>query len=98
MFIIIKISQLFEDISIVLPLLELCYVQEPVAVLSGKLKLGRQWEHGFVEISQHRLYGGGVLMAVVDVIVQTDELPVGDKTDGTDSACDWTRVVFNFIF
>lgn len=67
-------------------------MQEPVAVLSGKFKLGRQWEHRFVEISQHRLYCGGILMAVVDVIVQTDELPVGDNTDGPDSACDWTSV------
>lgn len=60
-------------------------MQEPVAVLSGKLKLGRQREHGFIEISQHSFYCGGVLMAVVDVIIQTDELPVGNKLDRPDS-------------
>lgn len=61
----------------ILPFLELFHVQEPVAILSGQLKLGRQREHGLVEVSQHSFHCGSVLMAVVDVIIQTDELPVG---------------------
>lgn len=62
-----------------IPVLELFHMQEPVAVLSRKLKLGRQREHGFIEVSQHSFDGGGVLVAVVNVIIQTDELPVGEK-------------------
>lgn len=54
-------------------------MKEPVAVFSGKLELGRQWEHGLIEISEHGLHSGSVLVAVVNVIIQTDELPVGDK-------------------
>lgn len=61
-----------------LPVLELVHMQESVAVLSGQFKLGRQWEHGLIEVSQHSFHRGSVLMAVVDVIVQTDELPVWD--------------------
>lgn len=53
-------------------------MQEPVAILSGQFKLGRQREHGLIEISEHSFHCGSVLVAVVDVIVQTDELPVGD--------------------
>lgn len=52
-------------------------MQEPVAILSGQFKLGWQREHGLIEISEHSFDCGGVLVAVVDVIVQTDELPVG---------------------
>ena len=54
-------------------------MQEPVAVLSGQFKLGRQWKHGLIEVSQHSFDCGSVLMAVVNVIIQTDELPVGDR-------------------
>lgn len=54
-------------------------MQEPVAVFSGQLKLGRQREHGLVEISQHCFHCGCVFVAVVDVIVQTYELPVDGK-------------------
>lgn len=53
-------------------------MQESVAILSWQFKLGRQWEHGLIEVSQHSFHSGSVLMAVVDVIIQTDELPVGD--------------------
>lgn len=62
----------------ILPFLKLFHVQEPVAILSGQLKLGRQREHGLIEVSQHSFHCGSVLMAVVDVIIQTDEFPVGD--------------------
>lgn len=51
-------------------------MQEPVAIFSGQLKLRRHWEHGLVKVSEHGLHRGGVFMAVVNVIVQTDELPV----------------------
>lgn len=54
-------------------------MQEPVAVLSGQFKLGRQRKHGLVEVSEHRFDRGGVLVAVVDVVVQTDELPVAKR-------------------
>lgn len=54
-------------------------MQEPVAILSWQFKLGRQREHGFIEVSQHSFHCGRVLVAVVDVIIQTDELPVGGK-------------------
>ncbi len=60
-----------------LPFLKLLHVQEPVAILSGQFKLGRQREHGLVEVSQHSFYCGSIFMAVVNVIIQTDELPVG---------------------
>lgn len=63
----------------ILPFLELSHVQEPVAVLSGQFKLGRQREHGLIEVSQYGFDRGSVFMAVVDVIVQADELPVGDQ-------------------
>lgn len=53
-------------------------MQEPVAILSGQFKLGRQREHGLIEVSQHSFHRGSVLMAVVDVVIQTDELPVGE--------------------
>lgn len=52
-------------------------MQEPVAVLSGQLKLGRQREHGLIEIPQHCFHCGCILMAVVNVVVQTYELSVG---------------------
>lgn len=55
-------------------------MQEPVAILSRQLKLGRQREHGLVEVSQHSFHCGSVLMGVVDVIIQTDELPNGKNT------------------
>lgn len=51
-------------------------MEEPVAILSGQFKLGRQREHGLVEVSEHGLDCGRVLVAVVDVVVQTDELSV----------------------
>lgn len=53
-------------------------MQEPVPILSGQFKLGRQREHGLVEVSQHSFHCGSILVAVVDVIIQTDELPVGE--------------------
>ncbi len=62
----------------ILPFLELFHVQEPVAILSGQFKLGRQREHGLVEVSQHSFHCGSIFMAVVDVIIETDELPVGE--------------------
>ena len=58
-----------------LPFLELVHVQEPVAELPGQLELRRQGEHGLVEVPEYRLHSGRVLVAVVDVVVQTDELP-----------------------
>lgn len=58
----------------ILPFLELFHVQEPVAILSGQFKLGRQREHGLVEVSEHSFDRGGVLMAVVNVVIQTDKL------------------------
>lgn len=61
----------------VLPFLELLHVQEPVAILSGQFELGRQREHGLIEVSENGFHCGSVLMAVVDVIIQTDELPEG---------------------
>lgn len=51
-------------------------MQEPVAILSGQFKLGRQREHGLIEVPEHGFDCGRVLVAVVDVVVQTDELPV----------------------
>lgn len=54
-------------------------MQEPVAVLSGQFELGRQREHGLIEVSQHGFHRGSVLMAVVNVVIQTDELPVGGQ-------------------
>lgn len=60
-----------------LPFLKLLHVQEPVAILSGQFKLGRQREHGLIEVSEHSLHCSSFLMAVVNVIIQTDELPVG---------------------
>ena len=54
-------------------------MQEPVAIFPGQLKLGRQREHGLVEVSEHGFDRGGVFMAVVDVVVEADELPVGEK-------------------
>lgn len=56
-------------------------MQEPVAVLSGQFELGRQRKHGLVEVSQHGFDCGGVLVAVVDVVVEADELPVGESKD-----------------
>lgn len=50
-------------------------MQEPVAILSGQLKLGRQREHGLIEVPQHSFHRDSILVAVVDVIIQTDELP-----------------------
>lgn len=50
-------------------------MQEPVAILSGQLKLGWQREHGLVEVPQHSFHCDSILVAVVDVIIQTDELP-----------------------
>lgn len=66
-----------------LPLLELLHVQESVAILSGQLKLGWQREHGLVEVSEHSLHCGSVLMTVVDVIIQTDELPNDENAGDT---------------
>lgn len=54
-------------------------MQEAVAVFPGEFKLGRQRKHGVVEVPQHSLHGGGVLVGVVNVVVQTDELPAGGK-------------------
>lgn len=51
-------------------------MEEPVAIFSGQFKLGRQWEHGLVEVSEHGFDCGRILVAVVDVVVETDELSV----------------------
>lgn len=56
-------------------------MEETVPVFFGQLKLGCQREHGFIEIPQYSFDRAGILMAVVDVVVQTDELPVW-KTNG----------------
>lgn len=61
------------------PLLQLGHVEEAVAVLAWQLELRRQREHGLVEILQHGFHCAGVLMAVVDVVVQADELPTEEK-------------------
>lgn len=58
-------------------------MQESVAILSRQLKLGWQREHGLVEVSQHSFHCGSILMTVVDVIIQTDELPNGEDTRDT---------------
>ena len=58
-----------------LPFRELAHVEEAVAVLPGQLELGGQREHGLIEVSQDRLHGPRVLVAVVNVVIQTDELP-----------------------
>lgn len=63
----------------ILPFLQLVHVQEAVAILPGQLELGRQRKHGLVEVPEHGFDRGGVLVAVVDVVVQTDELPVDAK-------------------
>lgn len=60
----------------ILPFLKLLHVEEAVAILSGQFELGRQRKHGLVEVSEHGFDRGCVLVAVVDVVVQTDELPV----------------------
>lgn len=75
-----------------IPFLEFFHMQEPVPVLSGQFKLGRQWEHWFIEISQHSFHCGSVLMTVVDVIIQTDELPFGEiKENNTVQQQGWQR-------
>lgn len=61
--------------------MKLLHVQEPVAILSGQFKLGRQRKHGLVEVSQHSFHRGRVLVAVVNVVVQTDELPVKEVNE-----------------
>lgn len=62
-----------------LPLLQLCHVKETVSVFSGQLKLRRQWEHGLIEVPQNSFDRVGVFMAVVNVIIQADKLPVVKK-------------------
>lgn len=62
----------------IVPFLELFHMQEPVAIFSGQFKLGRKREHGLIEVSQHSFHCGSILVFVVNVIIQTDELPVAD--------------------
>lgn len=61
------------------PLLQLCHVEEAIAVLAWQLKLGGQREHGLVEIPQHGFHRAGILMAVVYVVIQADELPTREN-------------------
>lgn len=51
------------------PLLQLCHVEEAIAVLARQLKLRWQREHGLIEIPQHGFHCAGVLMTVIYVVV-----------------------------
>lgn len=62
-----------------LPLLQLCHVKEAVSVFSGQLKLRGQRKHGLIEVPQNSFDRAGVLMAVVNVVIQADKLPVAKK-------------------
>ncbi|TRY57854.1 hypothetical protein DNTS_017653 [Danionella cerebrum] len=72
-----RLAEVTGDLIICAALLSrLAHVQEAVAVFSGQFKLRGQREHGLVEVPQHCLHGAGILMAVVNVVIQADELPV----------------------
>lgn len=64
-----------------LPLLQLCHVKETVSVFSGQLKLRGQREHGLIEVPQNSFDRASVLMAVVNVVIQADKLPVVKKKE-----------------
>lgn len=62
-----------------LPLLQLCHVEETVSIFSRQLKLRGQWEHRLIEVPQYSFDCAGILMAVVNIVIQADKLPVCKK-------------------
>lgn len=54
-------------------------MKETVSVFSGQLKLRGQREHGLIEVPQNSFDRASVLMAVVNVVIQADKLPVVKK-------------------
>ncbi len=61
------------------PLLQLCHVEETVSVFPGQLKLRGQREHWLIEVPQYSFDCAGVLMGVVNIVIQADKFPVGQK-------------------
>lgn len=62
-------------VSIRPPFLELMHVQKAVPILSWQLKLGRYGKHGLIEVPEDSLHCPGIFMVVVNVVIQTNELP-----------------------
>jgi hypothetical protein len=51
------------------------HVQKAVPILSWQLKLGRYGKHGLIEVPEDSLHCPGIFMVVVNVVIQTNELP-----------------------
>lgn len=58
-----------------LPFLQLMHMKKTVPILSRQLELGRDRKHGFIEVPENSLHRLGVFVIVVNVVVQTNELP-----------------------
>lgn len=81
------------------PLLQFSHVKEAVAVFSGQLKLWGQWKHRLIEVPQDSFHCAGILMAVVNVVIQTDELPKGKRAminTASSSIKEWQTLLLTY--